>query len=150
MEVYDKRDGPAFRGLRVLLVEDNIVNQRLAARLLRALDLRSDVASDGLAALSLIRVRGAFRRFALRCTHTPFHSLPPPPPFAQDKNQDYDVVLMDVDMPRMDGLRCTAEIRSSVADARQPWIVALTASAMEDDRVRCFAAGMDDFLVRRG
>jgi PAS domain S-box-containing protein len=107
-----------FEGLRVLLVEDNSVNQKVGARLLEKLGCRVDVASNGLEALTL----------AAR--------LP------------YDIVFMDCQMPEMDGFETTRRLRSlSHANHRAP-IVAFTAAATEDDRRRCLEAGMNGYLTK--
>jgi CheY-like chemotaxis protein len=112
---------PAARlGPRVLLVEDNPVNREVAVGMLEALGCRTDAADNGWRAIEAMNDRL------------------------------YDAVLMDCQMPVMDGLSATAEIRrreSSVGHARVP-IIALTANAMEGDRERCLAAGMDDFLSK--
>jgi signal transduction histidine kinase/DNA-binding response OmpR family regulator len=116
--------GDGMSNARVLVVEDNAVNQKVAQRLLAQLGCRVDVAADGREALELVA------------------TIP------------YDLVFMDVQMPGMDGLEATAAIRRREGDhaARLP-IVAMTAHAMSGDRDRCIAAGMDDFVtkpVRRG
>jgi CheY-like chemotaxis protein len=102
--------------LRILLVEDNIVNQRVALRLLEKMGYRADMASNGVDALEMLR------RYA------------------------YDVVLMDVQMPDMDGIEATQHIREQWERAEQPYIIAMTAHAMEGDRQLCLAAGMDDYI----
>jgi CheY-like chemotaxis protein len=103
--------------LRILLAEDNEINREIACALLERLGLQADVAEDGQSALDKVRAGS------------------------------YDLVLMDVRMPRMDGLESTRRIRS-LALARQPHVVALTANAYEEDRQECLAAGMDDFLAK--
>jgi len=105
------------RELRVLLVEDNAVNQLLAMTMLNKLGYQGDLAADGAEALERV------------------------------KSVDYDVVLMDMQMPRMDGLTATRAIRQ-LPLAHQPRIVALTANAMDADRETCLQAGMDDFLAK--
>jgi signal transduction histidine kinase/DNA-binding response OmpR family regulator len=117
--------GPLPRGIqaRVLLAEDNDVNRRLAQRLLERAGCEVEVAGDGRSAVA------AFSK-------SPF-----------------DLVLMDCHMPEMDGFEATAEIRRLEGTAARTPIVALTANAMEGDRQRCLAAGMDDYLtkpLRRG
>ncbi|HEY7025851.1 MAG TPA: response regulator, partial [Candidatus Limnocylindrales bacterium] len=104
--------------LRVLLAEDNAVNQKLALRLLERMGLTADVVADGRAAVAAV----AKRR--------------------------YDVVLMDVQMPEMDGLTATRQIVAKTAPPRRPWIVAMTANAMAGDREACMAAGMDDYVSK--
>jgi PAS domain S-box-containing protein len=102
--------------LRILLAEDNQVNQKLALRLLEQMGYRADVASNGLEAVeSVVR-------------------------------QTYDVVLMDVQMPEMDGLDATRTIRK--ADIKQPYIIAMTANAMQGDRELCLAAGMEFYITK--
>ncbi len=103
--------------LRILLAEDNMVNQKLALRLLSQMGYRADVAANGIEAIeSLVRQR-------------------------------YDLVLMDVQMPEMDGLEATRRIVQRWPDER-PRIVAMTANAMAGDREECIAAGMDDHLSK--
>ncbi len=106
--------GPA----RILLAEDNAVNQKVALRMLERLGHRADVAANGLEALDALR------------------------------RQAYDVVLMDMLMPEMDGLEATRRIRAEVAPAAQPYIIALTANAMQGDRERCLNAGTDAYLAK--
>ena len=102
--------------LRILLAEDNRVNQQVALKLLERLGYRADATANGLEVLE------AFRR------------------------QHYDLILMDVQMPEMDGLETTRRIRKEFND--QPYIVALTASALAKDRDACMDAGMDDYLSK--
>jgi len=104
--------------LRVLLAEDNPVNQRVAQLMMSRLGHGVDIVGDGGAAVT-----------AARLTH-------------------YDVVLMDVQMPRMDGLAATREIRQVLAAEDQPYIIAMTANAMVEDRDACTAAGMDSYLTK--
>jgi signal transduction histidine kinase len=103
--------------LKILLVEDNAVNQMLALGMLQKLGLNADLATDGAEAVERVR------------------------------ESNYDLILMDMQMPRMDGLSATRAIRA-IPELRQPRIVALTANAMESDRDACLAAGMDDFLSK--
>jgi CheY-like chemotaxis protein len=114
-----QHDSPPARlpELRVLLVEDHPVNRTLALALLDKLGQRVEVAENGQQAVELLRTN------------------------------DYDVILMDVQMPVLDGIAATREIRS-LALPVQPRIVALTANAYSRDRELCLAAGMDDFLSK--
>jgi signal transduction histidine kinase/HAMP domain-containing protein/ActR/RegA family two-component response regulator len=104
--------------LRILLVEDNAVNQKLALRLLSRMGYQADVAANGLEAIDAV------------------------------ERQPYDLVLMDVQMPEMDGLEATRHIVEHVDAARLPRIVAMTANAMDGDRERCMAAGMQDYISK--
>jgi PAS domain S-box-containing protein len=109
---------PPSPSLRVLLAEDNVVNQKVALRMLGRLGHRADVAADGAEALASVR------------------------------REAYDVVLMDIHMPEMDGLEATRAIRTTLAPDAQPHLIALTANAMEGDRERYLAAGLDDYLAK--
>ncbi|GAA4348902.1 hypothetical protein GCM10023165_35130 [Variovorax defluvii] len=104
--------------LRILLAEDNAVNQKLAMRLLQQMGYRADLASNGIEAVESVQ------------------------------RQSYDVVLMDVQMPELDGLDATRRICELMAPARRPRIVAMTANAMQGDREMCIDAGMDDYLTK--
>ena len=103
---------------RVLLVEDSPINQKVALRMLERLGYRADVACDGEEAVAVVRTIA------------------------------YDVVLMDVQMPVLDGLAAARRIRSSPLPGRQPWIIALTAEALAGDEARCRAAGMDGYIPK--
>ncbi len=104
--------------LRILLAEDNVVNQKLALRILTQMGYRADLASSGVEAVeSLVR-------------------------------QTYDVVLMDVQMPEMDGLEASRRINAQWPATKRPHIVAMTANAMQGDREMCLAAGMDDYITK--
>jgi signal transduction histidine kinase/CheY-like chemotaxis protein len=103
--------------LRILLAEDNQVNQKLAMRILEQMGYRADVASNGIEAVESI------------------------------ERQIYDVILMDVQMPEMDGLDATRNIRK-LARVTQPHIIAMTANAMEGDREMCISAGMNDYISK--
>ena len=112
---------PHYRG-RILVVEDNEVNRKMMALMLEWLRCSADFAENGAGALTKATTMG----------------------------QAYDLILMDVVMPEMDGLDATRAIRAHEVAAQIPraWIVALTASAMVGDRERCFVAGMNDFLSK--
>ena len=104
--------------LRILLAEDNVVNQKLAMRLLQQMGYRADLASNGLEAVESVG------------------------------RQAYDVVLMDVQMPEMDGLEASRRITSRWPQGERPRIIAMTANAMQGDREMCLDAGMDDYLTK--
>ncbi|WP_420455349.1 PAS domain S-box protein [Rubrivirga sp.] len=110
-------------GLRVLVAEDNAVNQKVAVRLLGRLGLTADVVADGAEAVAEVERRARL-------------------------GEGYDVVFMDVQMPVMDGLAATRAIRASATVTDQPTIIALTANAMEGDREGCLGAGCDDYLSK--
>jgi len=102
---------------RVLLAEDNIVNQKVALRMLERLGYRADLAANGLEALKAV------------------------------ERQAYGIIFMDIQMPEMDGLEATRRLRAAQPEGvNRPWVVALTANAMPEDRESCLAAGMDDYL----
>jgi len=108
-----------LRPERLLLAEDNAVNQKVALHMLAKLGFRADVAANGLEVLAAL------------------------------SRQSYDVILMDMQMPEMDGLEATRRIVELYPDrATRPWIIALTANAMEGDRELCLASGMDDYLSK--
>lgn len=109
---------PTAGALRILLAEDNVVNQKVALLMLDRIGHRADVANNGLEVLQAL------------------------------KRTPYDVILMDVRMPEMDGLEATRRIRADIAPELQPHIVAMTANALSEDRDAVFAAGMNDFLPK--
>jgi PAS domain S-box-containing protein len=106
------------RPLRILLAEDNPVNQRVAVLMLQRLGYGADIAANGREALAAV------------------------------ERQLYDLVLMDVQMPEMDGLQATREICARVTPERRPRIVAMTANASTGDRELCLSVGMSDFLTK--
>jgi len=104
--------------LRILLAEDNQINQKVALKMLEKMGYRADLAGNGLEVLQAL------------------------------ERQPYDVVLMDVQMPDMDGLEASRQIRARLPPELRPHIIAMTANAMNDDREECLAAGMDDFVSK--
>jgi signal transduction histidine kinase/ligand-binding sensor domain-containing protein/DNA-binding NarL/FixJ family response regulator len=102
--------------LRILVAEDNSINQKVALLMLERLGYRADVAGDGFEVLAAL------------------------------ERQRYNVVLMDIQMPEMDGLEATRRIRSSLPAERQPRVIAMTANVLQQYRDACLEAGMDDFL----
>ena len=101
-----------------MLAEDNPVNQKLALRTLEKLGYQSDLAQNG--------------REVLECLG----------------KKSYDLILMDIQMPEMDGLETSRRIRNTIPRESQPYILALTANAMQGDREMCLEAGMDDYMTK--
>jgi signal transduction histidine kinase/DNA-binding response OmpR family regulator len=116
--VIPKLDGDAQPPIRILLAEDNLVNRKLALRMLEKLGFGADVAANGVEAVAAL------------------------------EKQMYDLVLMDIQMPELDGWEATRKIRSRWPGSEGPRIVALTANAMAEDRQRCLAEGMDDYMTK--
>ena len=108
----------AMSSLRILLAEDNAMNQKVALRLLERLGYRADVVSNGLEALAAL------------------------------ERQPYNVVLMDVQMPELDGLDTSRRICERWPQESRPHIIAMTANALREDREACFAAGMNDYVAK--
>lgn len=104
--------------LRILIAEDNVVNQKVAVAMIQKLGYRADVVVNGLEAVEAVR------------------------------RQPYDVVFMDIQMPVLDGLDATRQIRAEHPDGRRPRIVALTANALDGTRRVCLEAGADDYLTK--
>jgi len=102
----------------ILVAEDNLVNQKIASMLLGKLGYQADLAANGLEAIDALT------------------------------RQKYDMILMDMQMPELDGLEATKRIRSDFPRGEQPIIVAVTANAMSGDKEKCLAAGMDDYLSK--
>jgi len=104
-------------GARILLAEDNLINQEVAVDILHAVGLNVDIAGDGRDAVEKARAN------------------------------DYDLILMDMQMPELDGIEATRAIRAALG-RKHPPIFAMTANAFDEDRQRCLAAGMDDFVTK--
>jgi signal transduction histidine kinase/DNA-binding response OmpR family regulator len=117
-EVPDSSEQASHRWARVLVVEDNTANLKVAVRMVEKLGYRADVAANGVEA---VRILGNVR---------------------------YDAVLMDCHMPEMDGFDATRAIRRDEPEGRHTPVIAMTASALSGDRERCLAAGMDDYLSK--
>ncbi|MBC7475276.1 MAG: response regulator, partial [Candidatus Sericytochromatia bacterium] len=104
--------------MRILLAEDNAINQKLAIRLLEKLGYKIDVASNGLEAIESVQ------------------------------RQKYDLIFMDVQMPEMDGLEATKYLVNNYSEDQRPKIIAMTANAMQGDEEKCLQAGMDDYVSK--
>jgi len=109
---------PAHPPLSLLLAEDNVVNQKVALRQLEKLGYRADVVANGKELLESLR------------------------------RQAYDVVLTDIQMPEMDGLEAAKVICQEWEPEQRPYLIAMTANAMKEDRDECFAAGLDDYVSK--
>jgi CheY-like chemotaxis protein len=104
--------------LRILVAEDNVVNQMVVVSMIERLGYRADLVANGLEAVEAV------------------------------DRMPYDVVFMDLQMPELDGLGATRQIRSAHPEGRRPRIIALTANAFDEDRRECLDAGMDDYLSK--
>ncbi|MGM0565673.1 MAG: response regulator [Bacteroidota bacterium] len=116
----DKESLPEMREFKILMAEDNRINQRVALSILAKLGQKADLAPDGTEAVRLY------------------------------KKSNYDIVLMDLNMPEMDGIEATQEIRNYEEEQglKPALIVALTAAVMKEDREKCLRAGMNDFIAK--
>jgi CheY-like chemotaxis protein len=108
----------ANQDIRILLAEDNPINQKVALAMLKHLGYKADVAINGKDLLNIL------------------------------EQKSYDVILMDIQMPEMDGLEATRSIRSIPLPAKQPKIIAMTAYTLQGDKERCLAAGMDGYISK--
>jgi signal transduction histidine kinase/DNA-binding response OmpR family regulator len=115
--LFDNTMGKRFP-LRILLAEDNKINQKVALRMLERLGYRADVAGNGLEVIEAVLQR------------------------------PYDVILMDVQMPEMDGVKATVHIREQLLSLKQPYIIAMTANALAGDREKYLNQGMDDYVSK--
>ncbi|MBK7993817.1 MAG: response regulator [Blastocatellia bacterium] len=104
--------------LRILLAEDNAINQKVAIQLLKQMGYRADTVANGLEVLSAL------------------------------ERQSYDLVLMDIQMPEMDGLEATRQICQKWPKDKRPYIIAMTAGAMESDKEKCLSVGMSDYVSK--
>jgi len=108
----------ASHPLRILVAEDNLVNQKLLTRMLAQIGYSAEVANNGLEVLKAA------------------------------EQKVFDVILMDVQMPEMDGLQATRQLHAQKPAGKRPYIIAVTANAMHDDRQTCLNAGMDDYISK--
>jgi PAS domain S-box-containing protein len=117
--IASAQSGPTIkRSIRILVAEDNPINQKVAMKMIKSLGYRADVAGNGLEVLDAL------------------------------KRQPYDVVLMDVQMPEMDGLDATRKIRQMTPTKDGPYVIAMTANAMQGDEEICIVAGMNEYLTK--
>ncbi|HWQ47218.1 MAG TPA: histidine kinase N-terminal 7TM domain-containing protein [Longilinea sp.] len=121
--VEKKASQPAGRPLRILLTEDNPVNQQVVVMMLKKIGYSSELARNGLEAVKMVHAKA-------------------------DEGQPYDVVLMDIQMPEMDGEEATHRIRTELPAKFQPFIIALTANVLPDDLHRYLEDGMDSYLSK--
>lgn len=113
-----KRDLAQIIPLRILLTEDNVINQKVATSILKNMGYRPDVAANGLEAINAL------------------------------ERQTYDIIFMDIQMPEMDGIVATQEINKRWPQNSRPKIIAMTANAMQSDKEDCLKAGMDDYISK--
>jgi CheY-like chemotaxis protein len=104
--------------LRILIAEDNIINQKVAVKILEKFGYKSDVAGNGIEVLEAL------------------------------KKKEYNIIFMDIQMPEMDGIEATRHICMKYSKENRPRIIAMTAGASPDDRELCFKSGMDDYISK--
>ena len=109
---------PQKHSSKILVADDQVINQIIAERIFNTLGIQPDIASNGLEVLR------------------------------QCESQHYDMVFMDINMPEMDGIEATRELHKKFPGGKRPVVVAMTANSMEGDRETCLEAGMDDFLPK--
>ncbi len=109
---------PELLPIKILIVEDNIFNQKIAVLTLKKLGYQADIVTDGHEAVTAL------------------------------STQEYDLVFMDMQMPVMDGLTATKIIRENSSSKTKPWIIALTANVLPEDRQACIDAGMNDYISK--
>ena len=117
LKTFSEKSGD-YSVVRILLAEDNTVNQKVAIHLLKRIGYHADVVANGVEVLDAL------------------------------KRVSYDVILMDVQMPNMDGIEATYKICQKYPKEQRPWIIAMTANAMQGDRDKCLNAGMDDYVAK--
>jgi signal transduction histidine kinase/CheY-like chemotaxis protein len=116
-DLFDTTLGQRYP-LRILLAEDNLINQKVALRMLERLGYRADVAANGLEVIEAVLQR------------------------------PFDAILMDVQMPEMDGVKATLHIREKLISLKQPYIIAMTANALAGDREKYISLGMNDYVSK--
>ncbi len=109
-------DALPLRKERILVAEDNVVSQQYTVANLRKLGYNADIVTNGIEAINALKIK------------------------------QYDVILMDCEMPALDGYEATKEIRQQEKNGRHTWIIAMTAYAVVGDREKCIKAGMDDYI----
>lgn len=119
MFVEEESENPSYNFKKALIVEDNVINQKVLYKLLEKIDIKSDVANNGIEAVLLFN------------------------------QNDYDIVFMDLHMPEMDGFEATSKIQVSNKYKKEPIpIIAVTASAFDEDKIKALSKGMDDFISK--